>query len=71
MAGLEIPDSDSILTPGCSTLGIKRFAILREPAGFADGLGNVTLLIRKDCLYPILLSEFGGRVYLTFRWHAL
>jgi hypothetical protein len=71
VAGLEIPDSDSILTPGCSTLGVKRFAILCEPAGFADGLGDVALLIWKDCLDPILLSEFGSRVYLAFRWHAL
>jgi hypothetical protein len=70
MTGLEIPDSDSILTPGCSTLGVKNLAILSEPAGFADGLGNVALLIGEDSGRASFL-ESRDRVDLTLRRHAL
>jgi hypothetical protein len=45
MAGLKVPDGDSVLTPGCSTLGFKILAVMREPTGFADGLGNVAFLV--------------------------
>ncbi len=69
MAGLEIPDGDSILTPGCSTLGVKILAIVCEPAGFANSFWDMALLIRENRIAPPLLR--GGRMYLALRWHAL
>lgn len=45
VAGLKVPGVDSVLTPGCSTLGFKDLAGVRKPAGFADCLGDMAFFV--------------------------
>jgi hypothetical protein len=71
VAGLKVPGVDSVLTPGCSTLGFKDLAGVREPTGFADGLGDMAFFIGYNRFSLFFLGEFRSRVNLSLGRHPL